>query len=280
MTRGLPALSLLSALAAGACAGGMTEIASRPIAEPINVDANQREWWGSLTEIGSDLSIGIRNDADDLYLSLMTSDRELVDQMMFQGLVVWFDPGGQKAESFGVRFPLGVMADGRPGSLGAGGGPTAGAPPEGLRPGELDPATRDRMYERSLAGGNLLVAPGDTIRITDEMGIAFEGRAEYGGFTYELRVPLRTGPGRPYAIGAEPGQTIAIGFATPEVDMDALLDRAAERSSADRPAGSAAGQPGGFGGRPGGLAGPGFSLPSPLEEWALVTLAAASAAGQ
>lgn len=229
----------------------MAKIQSRPLDGPIVVDANQSEWWGALTDIGSDLSVGFRNDAEYLYVSIMTSDEDLVNQLMLEGLVVWFDPTGQKAESFGIRFPLGV----------------------------LDPATRERMYERSMSGGRVLTPGGDTVRIESSSGIEFEGRADYGGFIYELRVPLRSGPEQPYAIGAEPGQTIAIGFTTPEIDMDELFERAGQRGGGAPPGGSAGGRPqpggvsGGGPGGPGGGGARGFSLPSPLEKWTSVTLA-------
>lgn len=265
---------------AAACGGGMTQLQSRPLDGPVTVDASQSEWWGALSEIGSDLSVGFRNDADYLYLSLMTNDQKLVDQMMLQGMVVWFDPTGQKTESFGVRFPLGMLAAGPPGSgLGTGARP-GGLPSAGeLGAGELDPATRDRIYERSMSGGSVLTAAGDTVRIESGSGIEFKGRADYGGFTYELRVPLRAGPERPYAIGAEPGQTIAIGFTTPEIDRDELFERAREREGAEGggpPSGGA--PPGAGGGRPpGGFGAQGFSMPSPLEEWTLVTLASVRA---
>lgn len=270
-------LASMSAAAVGACGGGMAALQSRPLDEPVTVDASQSEWWGALTEIGSDLSVGFRNDAEYLYLTLTTDDEDLVNQIMFQGLVVWFDPTGQKAESFGIRFPLGALAAGPPGSgpgggIGAGRQPGAGA----IDGGELDPVTRDAMYERSMSGGSVLTASGDTVRIASGSAIEFEGRAEYGGFVYELRAPLRTGPETPYAIGAEPGQTIAIGFTTPEIDMDELYDRARESGDGGggRPSGGA-GRPsgGGFGGGPPGGGGRGFSIPSPLEEWTSVTLA-------
>jgi hypothetical protein len=117
----------------------------------------------------------------------------------------------------------------------------------------------------------------DTVRVESGSGIDVEGRAENGRFVYELKVPLREGPGRRYAIGAGPGDTIGIGFVTPETDPQYIPEPAV----AEAPGGaSRQPPPGGFGvGPPGGRGGPGVSLPSPLEEWVSVTLAPAAVGG-
>lgn len=112
-----------------------------------------------------------------------------------------------------------------------------------------------------------------------------------GRFVYELRVPLKTGPGQPYAIGYERGGKISIGFETPpsaeangreEVPdheftgggMGGPGEGEGEGGPGGGPGGGGFGGPGGPPGGPGGRRERGVpSAAEPLEIWGTIRLA-------
>ncbi|MCG3117913.1 MAG: hypothetical protein ALAOOOJD_00028 [bacterium] len=104
----------------------------------------------------------------------------------------------------------------------------------------------------------------------------------------ELKIPLQMAPGRPYAIGAVPGQTLSLGFEMGEMNREKMRERMGQRDGGlggRRPGGGmppGGGTPGG-GRRPGGMGdGPpggmpregGMKMPKPFKIWLPLKLAA------
>lgn len=231
----------------------------------VTVDGDLSEWDGAMVHLeGPGLSIGLRNDAGFLYLSLHAPDPQVGFQAMSQGLKLELHPKGSKP--FTIQFPVGMLE--------------AGIAP----PSRRDPASRERMREqaRKSLDSFLLLGPGSEdrqrIAVENSLGIELRASSEGGEFAYELKVPLRKSELHPYAIGAEPGTTVSVALDTLEIDREAMR----ERMGGMRPGGTGGGRGGmgrpggGMGGRPGGPGGgrdPGQERPEPLKIRAKVHLA-------
>lgn len=192
------------AFAAASCRSTAPLQSSAP-AEPVTVDAQLAEWAGKLNHLGNNLSVGVQNDAEFLYVALSTTNLQHISQIMQLGLILWIDPSGAREETFGVRYPIGVVATGgSDGGLGS------------------DPTANRVRIEQSMQEVELMGADGQSSRRRKDSvpGIEMHGEAQDRVFTYEARVPLAAGEGIAYAIGTEPGREIGIGLTTPEMDED------------------------------------------------------------
>jgi hypothetical protein len=244
-------------------------------------DGKPTEWEGKTTYIESpNMAVSVMNDQNYLYLLLATPNSHLAAEMMVRGLSVWFDPAGGKAKSFGIRCPLGA---------GRSPGREIWTPPGG---GTATPE-RERIETRfAQAGGQFEILGGAKADTTGpvasgangiEVALAYSG----GMFVYELRVPLARDDAHPYAVGAQSGRPVGLGFEIPELDRDAM--REAMRGEGERgtpgmgePGMGGGGPPGGRGdgeyGGSGGLGGGPRERPErqvediPLRVWAKVTL--------
>jgi hypothetical protein len=74
----------------------------------ITIDGIQNDWEGSLYDFKKEnLTIGIRNDADNLYLCFISYDQGIRNKIMNGGFTIWFDPSGETDEIYGIKFPMG-----------------------------------------------------------------------------------------------------------------------------------------------------------------------------
>lgn len=195
-------------------AAGLTALAPAPLVvraadEPAIVSAwktqdvqidGRADEWTSLTAIPKGPSVQALNDDHSLYLAIVTSDRT-VRRTLAPGFVVWLDASGSKNADVGLQLPGAYTLQ-----LGA----KAGATPQ---PGS-DPPPPAAIDEIDWLG------PGKRRRlvsITPESGIALASGTEASQLVYELELPLAASTAHPFAVGAAPGRTIAIGLFTPEV---------------------------------------------------------------
>jgi len=243
----------------------------------IAVDGTFDDWTGNLEPLGSNPeSIQVVNDGEFLYLRLTASEAGARRQIMRQGLTVWFDPGGGTKKKLGIRFPVVEYGE-------SGGGGSEGY---GRRGGA------DHSTETSSPADRVdILGPGkdDARSLTREhlSGVDVAVRSEEGILQYELKVPLAKTADHPYAVEAEPGKTIGIGFETGK----------AQQSSDGRGGGGGGyggggggGYGGGMGGHRGGMGGHGgqggggghrggesggYQQSKPLKAWATVTIAQA-----
>lgn len=81
----------------------------------VTVDGINSEWENSTIYIEDEkILVGVMNDQDFLYISLITGSPALRRQMMGQGFIIWFDPEGGKKKVFGIQYPLGLQEMGVP----------------------------------------------------------------------------------------------------------------------------------------------------------------------
>jgi len=90
--------------------GGVPQFPSAWAADPVKVDGNAEPWSTLLRPVSEDIPmvIGVKNDAEYLYLCFKTSNSRLKRQLRSTGLTVWLNGAGKNTMSkgFGVRYPL------------------------------------------------------------------------------------------------------------------------------------------------------------------------------
>lgn len=242
---------------------GKAEWSSRWRTQEITVDGNQHDWEGALVPADKEkMAVGLMNDGDNLFACLVVDDRERQTSIMRRGLIVWFDAAGKKDKTFGIHFPLSRFSAGPP-----------------MMPQSMsEEPQRDftsRLTELEILG------PGKDERqrlpLDQAQGIDLNINRDNGVLVYEIKIPLRHGEERPYAIGAVAGDKIGIGLETPEFDRKEMRDRMRSgmggRPRGGRPGGGLGGGRGGGMGRPGGPGGQRPAMPETLKIWVKVQLA-------
>jgi len=296
--------AILAAIAPASCRASKLE--SKWLDRPITIDGKAPEWAGqeAYYDEKKGLKIGFFNDARYLYVYLSTWHRETQRQILMNGLTVWFDAKGKKKEVFGIAYPLKRSMPAMSGSRGLPGdtpSETSQGVPGGRTPGS--PGNEREMISNLLAEsrGTLRIVgaakdkePIATLPARDSTATDIEAMIDIANRTliYELKLPLVSDAATPYAINAELGKTISIGFKVGTMEMPGMkgAGEGAPEGMGGPPGGGGGfpggegmpggggGMPGGGGGSPGGGMGGGGGMPGresvkSLELWTKVTLA-------
>ena len=229
---------------------------SRWSPEQINIDGDESDWQGALTYVdGKNVSIGIKNDGEFLYICLVSTDRMLQRQMMMRGFTAWFDPDGGKEKTFGIRFPIGMIDSGMMFSG---------------RGRDDDPESMREDFSRSLAELELIWPEEERrtrLPAANAQGIAAAIGDPMDKLVYEIKVPLQKGENLPYAIGISDGKPLGMGLVTEEIDREAMRERMGRGGSGGRGRGGFGGGGFGGGGRGRGGAGQRPQMPKPFKLW-------------
>jgi hypothetical protein len=246
----------------------MLELESTWKDRDITLDGKGGDWLGAKYYFEDlAISVGLINDDQYLYVSMMTENPMIRAQIMRQGLTVWLDPKGGKNKTFGIKYPLGRQRTGQEGER---------LTPETM----MDEIAREEMMQKlqeSMTELEVLGPDEDVLGkmdVKDAKGIDIKMRNAGGTFVYELRIPLSSSEEYPFAIGVKSGDVIGVGFLSPKMQM--------QKPSGMRGGGRMPGGGGGMGGR-GGMGGMraggmGWQMPRQLKIWAKVQLASGSAA--
>jgi hypothetical protein len=239
MRSGMAAL----ALAISVTASGAKQLESKWRNADVKVDGQGTEWDGATTDFNDEqLTLGLRNDAEYLYVGLFVENPFTQSQILTSGFTIWLDPAGGTAKTFGIRYPLGVPANVRSAFVRA---LMDGEDADSLA--KVYAALPDKMELLDSAEG-----PGVLVPVRDH-GIEVAARAEHNLLIYELKVPLVASADAPRAINAQPGKKIAIGIETAQ--MMGRHDRQGGRDPGEGGGPGGGGHRGGSGGPDGG--GPG-----------------------
>lgn len=236
------------------------EFKSRWKDRDIVVDGRSMDWLDTLTYVEEfNVSVGITNDTDYLYICAVVENPLVRMQVMRQGLTVWFDPKGGRKKTLGLRFPLGSQGRReRPAEF--------GEEPEIERLQRMFPMS---FNELEILGPNKKQK--QRMRKAEAKGIDVAMSFSSGKLVYELKIPLINRSDRPYAINVRPGSSFGIGIETsPRRDMGQSPRR--KTGGMRRPAGGrnpGMGGRGGMGQMPGGGR-PG--MPKNLKLWLSVSL--------
>jgi hypothetical protein len=231
----------------------------------ITMDGKSGDWLGAKYYFeDSGISLGLINDSQYLYVSMMTENPMIRGQVMQQGLIVWFDSRGGKNKTFGIKYPIGRQRETEKG--------------EGMDPQKMmDELTREEMMQRLQEAMTDLEVLGPDEEVLAKMdieeaqGIVVKMRNAAGTFVYELKVPLAASEEFPFAVGVAAGDIVGVGLISPKMEM--------RRPSGMRGGGlmppGGGGMGGGMGGR-GGMGSMGRIMPQDLKIWAKVRLASGS----
>lgn len=232
----------------------------------IMLDGKGGDWLGAKYYFeDTAISVGLINDEQYLYVSMMTENPMIRTQIMRQGLIVWLDPEGGKNKTFGIKYPLGRQLGEQEG--------------ERIDPRDMmDEVAREEMMQRFQETMTELEVLGPDERvlakmdIEDAQGIEVKVRNAVGTLVYELKIPLLSSEELPFAVGVEPGEVIGIGFLSPKMQ----IQRMGGMRGGGRMPGGRGGMPPGGGGMGGGRGGMGRMMSQELKIWAKVQLASTS----
>lgn len=233
--------------------------------EGTTIDGRANEWEGSLWYVSnSNASVGIRNDAEYIYVCFMTADRQTQMQILGQGFTVWFEPEEKGDGVFGVNFPIGR---------------------QGRRPSPREASPDDEEVQRIFDQAQRemeIVGPdqNDRQRLTtmQARGIAARLGRSQGSLVYELKVPLQKSAHHPFAVSTGTRSALKVGFETGEFSVESL--------GRVPPGGAAGVGTGRSGGRSGQASGRGETSIGgqerlkPFKLWTKVQLASSSTSAQ
>lgn len=254
---------------------GSIELNSIWLDREVTVDGKHGEWLNALMYFEEEnVSLGLLNDENFMYICLIAEDPMIRNQIMMQGLTLWFDPNGGKEKIFGIQFPI-SMPEGEMQQRGMQARDVQMKPERD----EQDPERRRQIPTRQMTELEIL-GPGKDestrMLITEAVGINVGIRASSGMLVYELQVPLQLTEEFPYAIGAEAGNAIGIRLETPKINRQ-NMGRGMVGGMPGGGRGGMGGMPGGGGMRGGGMR---PRMPEPLKIRAKIQLASNSEAIQ
>ena len=162
----------------------------------VKVDGSAEEWAGKLVPVGTTLLLGIQNDASFLYVCLKTSDEATRKRILALGLNFYFDASGKADKAFGIRYPASPEPPPTPADGASQGGATRRRRTASLEDIEI-------LGRGEAEAGRMTVA--------QARPVAAALSENDGVFVVELKVPLAFSIDTPFAVQANPGQTIALG---------------------------------------------------------------------
>jgi uncharacterized membrane protein YgcG len=251
----------IASVLAGATAGcGSEELASTARDREITVDGDAGDWKGILRFVeDGNMSYGLTNDAQSMYVVLVVGDREVRRQIIMSGLYLWFDPAGEENKRFGIRFPIGLqdnIADMMP----------------LLR--EQDPNKLSESFDETVKE-MLVIGPQDQswrrAPVGTVEGIETAAKAEPNMLVLEFKVPVTNDGQYGYGLGAFPGDVIGLGVETPKIDVEDMREQMRAAGGGGRGGTGGGGRGGMGGGRRSGGRRP--DMPDPIKVWTKVHLA-------
>ncbi|MCU7493828.1 MAG: hypothetical protein HF314_03705 [Ignavibacteria bacterium] len=193
---------------------GASKVESSFAGSGIKIDGDQSDWAGSLKTIeGDNMAYGFKNDGQNLYLCLVTSDASKALRMLTMGLTVWLNPGSSKDE-IGVKFPLkpdpSEMRDFRM---------QQGQNNQGMR-GDGQKRIQDLIsMQKELTVTNKDDLPLYSSSIETAKDFQVKLGYEKDQFVYELKVPLESNKNAQAVLKTQPGEDIEVKIETGKFDI-------------------------------------------------------------
>jgi hypothetical protein len=226
--------------------------------QKLAITADGSHWKDATNRIaGPEVFVGVKNDDKNLYIGLITSNRETQLQMLALGCTAWFSPPGKKDKTFGIQFPVLGLLQGR-------------RYPIRTTPEEIQRLVDAAQRQLAICG------PGEKEqhRMSVQGAKGVEARLGYsdGTLTYELKVPLQRTAEQPYAVNADTTKQVLVYLETGD-----FADVMKAQTGAAVPSQSSGGRSRG-GGRTGGGSDQSFGneMPDPLKHWITIHLSSGS----
>lgn len=198
---------------------GNEDFKSKWRTDEITVDGSNRDWADNLVyNKDNDIAIGIANDDSNLYISISSTDRMMIQKVLRGGFTVWFNSKGNKDKTIGIRYPIGNKGAEFPFR-------------ERFDRYGTDEYPSEQPIERFTERWEefeIIKDKEDTalrIPIDNEIGIEVSSSFYEGMFVYELKFPLNENTESPYAIGARESKAIGIGFETEKMGFKDRMNR-------------------------------------------------------
>ncbi|MCX6145553.1 MAG: hypothetical protein NTZ35_20285 [Ignavibacteriales bacterium] len=224
----------------------------------LAITGDGSHWKDATNKIaGPEVFVGVKNDDKNLYIGLITSNRETQLQMLALGCTAWFGPAGEKNKTFGIQFPVSGLLQGR-------------RYPVRTTPEEIQRLVDAAQRQLTICG------PGEKEqhRMSVQGAKGVEARLGYadGTLTYELKVPLQRTKEQPYAINADTTKQVIVFLETGD-----FAEAMKGQTGASSPSQSSGGR-GRGGSRAGGGSGQSFAneSPDPLKHWITIHLSSGS----
>lgn len=262
------AIAVALVVSAGGCGGGEIETQSWWTDSTIVVDGKPEDWAGFPMDYFEEAkaSLGLRNDAENLYILLRFRDEPLTGFLQRQ-VTLWIDKTGKKKKDFGIRYSGSAAL-------------AHSFPREGLTSEQKE---RFQHRESETQGTITVLEKEKSILIASsgKQGPAVATTCQQGFYCHEVRIPLQKSDSIPYAVGATLGEEISIGaeLGASREDLEEMMQERGGMPGEGTPGGGmpGGGMPGGRrtggGGPGGGGPGGGGQMPEKQEIWLKVTLA-------
>jgi hypothetical protein len=284
-------LLCLALLCQTACGGGI-DLNSHWRDREIVIDGADADWGeGRYILENVPISIGVMNDVDHLYLTMVTGDHDLQMLIAMRGLELWLDPKGAKRQVFGLRLP-GAIRPNEHGEMPFGdiastwdGSARRRGPGRGMR--TMDPRRLQALFD-SMTDSRIRVldSPEDEGWETSAgVADAIQVKLTYaqGRLVYEARLPLQYLGDPTYTIAATSKTRVGVGLKIPNFMPSELQNMRGARTGAGGSRGSGLGGPsigggrrgmgGGMGDRMTGRGNGGAPSGEIFEQWARIHMA-------
>ena len=186
--------SMIQAVVISGCSS-TKELNSESISGTYVVDGRADEWNGKkmldLKDTG--LLVGIQNDASNMYICLMSTDRTTERRMNAAGMIVWIEP--KNGKKFGIHYPLRMGRSSVAEGVGSSGSRTEM---------EILGPEKDGITQSS------------TLTSESDYGIAAAFRDSSGHAILELKIP-RKAKQEPYGVGTD--NTLSMNIESGKIEM-------------------------------------------------------------
>ena len=197
-------------------------------ATPIRIDGASQDWQNAqfLTDKGSKVEYAVRNDGSHLYILFMFKDQMAASTIDQTGMKIYYDAADKKSKDLGVLFTRQqVTADELIAIL-----EKRGETFTDERKAEIRKNKAYIHFNDEVINEKDLPAPSDPAVKTDPPSFRTGMQNEPKALLYEIRIPLSR-LNQPGGIGAEPGQTIKIGFEWGGMTREIMKNIMAARAS-------------------------------------------------
>ncbi len=269
--------ALVFVLLAASCK--KNEIASAWPDVNIVIDGDSSEWQEHLVyNEDKNVSFGVLNDDEALYICLVTTDINLKKQIVGNGLILWLDGEGGKHKTFGIKYPIGLIEKGLP-------------PREFMRSmrepdGRFNDEKMALYFDQTFTGLQVLAKKGKesnfyTLNEAKGKGLEVKASIKNGMMTFEVKAPFSFDAGIA-SLSLAAAAPLGVGLETPIPDLGKMQQKmgagaGGKGGGMGGHGGMGGGGRGGMGGRGAGQGGmrgqPGISAPAQMKMWTRVILA-------